>query len=62
MGWHSEEIAARGGLGSGKAHHVGISTEENRCRSTCEVGEGESGEEEIGHFRANKANHSQRAE
>jgi hypothetical protein len=41
MGWHSEGIAASGGLGSGKAHHVGISTEENRCRSTCEVEEAE---------------------
>jgi hypothetical protein len=41
MGWHSEGIAASGGLGSCKAHHVGVSPQKDRCRSTCEVEEAE---------------------
>jgi hypothetical protein len=39
MGELEEGIAV--GLGSGKAHHVGIRPQKDRCRSTCEVEEAE---------------------
>jgi hypothetical protein len=50
MGRCSETVAANAdgevnGIGSWQAHHVGISTEEDRGGTTGKVGEGEGGEE-----------------
>jgi hypothetical protein len=45
MGKRSEGIEASGGSGSRKAHHVGISPQEDRRCSKSEVGEGEGAEE-----------------
>jgi hypothetical protein len=55
MGKDSERTAASSGesedsdgLGSSKAHHVGLSPQEDRRRSKGALGEGEGGEEESG--------------
>jgi hypothetical protein len=40
MGWHSEGIAASR-RGPGKAHHVGVSTEEDQLGAKSTLGEAE---------------------
>jgi len=46
MGGCSEGIEASGGSGSRKAHHVGISPQEDRSGAEKTVGEGTGGAEE----------------